>query len=100
MIEIDDEKTFRHFYEKRMSQEVDGKLLGDAFAGYVFKITGGNDKQGFTMKQGILVASRVRLLLRKGSSGYRPKRTGEKKRKSVRGCIIGPDIAVVALRLV
>ena len=52
------------------------------------------------MKQGILVASRVRLLLRKGSSCYRPKRTGEKKRKSVRGCIIGPDIAVVALRLV
>lgn len=36
----------RIFYEKRMSQEVAVDSLGDEWKGYVFRITGGNDKQG------------------------------------------------------
>ena len=34
-----------------LPQTVEGDCLGDEFAGYVFKITGGNDKQGFCMVQ-------------------------------------------------
>jgi len=45
------------------------------------------------------VNGRVRLLLAKGSKNYRPRRTGERKRKSVRGAIVGPDIAVLALSI-
>ncbi|KAK9760654.1 40S ribosomal protein S6, partial [Basidiobolus ranarum] len=45
-IEIDDERKVRAFYDKRMSSEVPGDSLGDEFKGYVFRITGGNDKQG------------------------------------------------------
>ncbi|KAA8916961.1 hypothetical protein TRICI_000928 [Trichomonascus ciferrii] len=82
---------------KRMGQEVEGDSIGDEFKGYIFKITGGNDKQGFPMKQGVLHPTRVRLLLAKGHSCYRPRRTGERKRKSVRGCIVGPDLAVLSL---
>merc|ERR1712022_43877 len=67
--------------------------------GYTFRITGGNDKQGFAMKQGILVNARVRILLRKKTTLYRPRRTGERKRKSVRGCICGPDLAALFLRV-
>merc|ERR1712070_921403 len=63
------------------------------------RITGGNDKQGFTMKQGILVNGRVRILMKKRTTLYRPRRTGERKRKSVRGCICGPDLAVIALKV-
>merc|ERR1712070_708347 len=59
--------------------------------------TGGNDKQGFPMKQGILSNSRVRLLFKKGMSTFRERRSGCRKRKSVRGCIVGPDIAVMSL---
>ncbi|KAI8914851.1 ribosomal protein S6e-domain-containing protein [Powellomyces hirtus] len=99
-IEIDDERKYRIFYEKRMSQEVKGDALGDEFKGYVFKITGGNDKQGFPMKQGVLEARRVRLLLSAGHSCYRPRRTGERKRKSVRGCIVASDISALALVVV
>ncbi|KAL5498903.1 RPS6 [Sanghuangporus vaninii] len=99
-IELDDERRIRVFYDKRMSQEVPGDSLGDEFKGYIFRIAGGNDKQGFPMKQGILVPHRVRLLLSDGHSCYRPRRTGERKRKSVRGCIVGPDIAVLALVIV
>lgn len=38
------------------------------FKGYVFKIMGGCDKQGFPMKQGVLTPGRVRLLLHRGWS--------------------------------
>lgn len=87
----------RIFYEKRISQEVEADALGEEFKGYVLKITGGNDKQGFPMKQGVLLNTRVRLLLGKGHSCYRPRRTGERKRKSVRGCIVGADLAVLSV---
>jgi len=52
------------------------------------------------MKQGVLTNTRVRLLLRDGLSCYRARRVGERKRKSVRGCIVGSDIAVLNLVIV
>lgn len=61
----------------------------------IFRITGGNDKQGFPMKQGVLTNTRVRLLLSEGASCYRARRVGERKRKSVRGCIVGADLSVL-----
>merc|ERR1712193_519745 len=85
--------------DKRVSQEVTGDALGDEFRGYRFRITRGNDKQGFPMMQGILTPERVRLLLRKGSKCYRQRRTGEMKRKSVRGCIVSQDLSVLNLVL-
>uniref|UniRef100_A0A7S2I6D2 40S ribosomal protein S6 n=1 Tax=Helicotheca tamesis TaxID=374047 RepID=A0A7S2I6D2_9STRA len=97
IIEIDDEKRLQNLYERRMAQEVDGSVLGDEFEGYVLRISGGNDKQGFPMRQGVLTNTRVRLLCKKGHKAYRPRRTGERKRKSVRGCIVGQDIAVLNL---
>jgi len=99
-IEIDDERKLRTVYDMRMAQEVEGGKLGDEFAGYIFRITGGNDKQGFAMKQGILLNTRVRLLLHGGASCYRQRKAGERKRKSVRGCIVGPDISVLNLTVV
>ena len=60
----------RHFFDRRMGQEIDGEVLGDEFKGYVFKITGGNDKQGFPMKQGVMVNGRVRLLMKKSKYIY------------------------------
>merc|ERR1712060_370783 len=97
VFEIDDDKKLIPFFDKRMATEVSGDTLGDEFKGYIFKIAGGNDKQGFPMKQGVLCNNRVRLLFKKGMSCYRERRTGCRKRKSVRGCIVGPDLAVMAL---
>merc|ERR1712199_98478 len=99
-IEVDDDKKLLPFFDKRISQEVDGDSLGDEFKGYRFKISGGNDKQGFPMMQGVLTPERVRLLLRKGSKCYRQRRTGEMKRKSVRGCIVSHDLSVLNLVVV
>ncbi|XP_057306997.1 40S ribosomal protein S6-like [Hydractinia symbiolongicarpus] len=97
LIEIDDEIKLRYFYEKRMAQECSAECLGDEWKGYVVRIAGGNDKQGFPMKQGVMTNGRVRLLLSKGHSCYRPRRTGERKRKSVRGCIVDSNLSVLNL---
>lgn len=36
----------------------------------------------------------------KGHSCYRPRRDGERKRKSVRGCIVDANLSVLALVIV
>jgi len=38
-----------------MGQEIEGDCLGDEYKGYVFRITGGNDRDGFPMRQGVMV---------------------------------------------
>ena len=43
---------------------------------------------------------RVKLLLSKGQSCYRPRRTGERKRKSVRGCIVNHNLSILNLIIV
>jgi len=100
VVDVEDENKLRAFYDRRMCSEVDGAVLGDDFKGYVFKITGGNDKQGFPMKQGLLTAARVRLLLATGHTCYRPRRAGERKRKSVRGCVVSSELSVLNLVVV
>merc|ERR1712093_764802 len=99
-LSIEEDRMLLPFFDKRVSQEVDGDSLGDEFKGYRFQITGGNDKQGFPMMQGVLSNDRVRLLLKKGSKCYRQRRTGEMKRKSVRGCIVSHDLSVLNLVVV
>merc|ERR1712094_19165 len=99
-IDIDDDRRLLPFYDKRIAAEVSLDSLGDEFKGYRARISGGNDKQGFPMMQGVLTPERVRLLLRKGSKCYRQRRTGEMKRKSVRGCIVSQDLSVLNLVIV
>ena len=72
LIEIEDDKKLRILYEKRLAAEVDGIDLGDEFKGYVFKILGGQDKQGFSMHQGVLTTDRVRLMMAKGARLAQP----------------------------
>lgn len=52
------------------------------------------------MMQGVLTNQRVRLLLGKGHKCFRERRAGERKRKSIRGCIVGPDLSALALVIV
>ncbi len=72
------------------------------FKGYVFKIMGGQDKQGFPMRQGVLTPLRVRLLMAPGDPCFagHGRRKGERRRKSVRGCIVSQDLSVLNLIIV
>merc|ERR1712059_8760 len=44
--------------------------------------------------------TRVRLLLSKGHSCYRARKSGERKRKSVRGCIVDGNLSVLSVIIV
>lgn len=68
----------------------------------MFKIMGGQDKEGFPMKQGVLTNGRVRLLMHRGDACFRGygRRNGERRRKSVRGCIVSQDLATMNLVIV
>jgi len=89
----------RLFYGKKISDKIDASFLGKEWVGKFLKITGGQDKQGFPMKQGVLTTYRVKLLLSKGNIGCRgfSMKKGSKIRKSVRGCIVSPEISVLNL---
>lgn len=101
-LEIDDDGKLRAFFDKRLAQEVEGSALGEEFKGYIFKISGGQDKQGFPMKQGVLTNGRVFLLMKPGDTCFRGfgRRNGERRRKAVRGCIVSSDLSVLNLIIV
>jgi len=90
--------------DRRIGDEVEGSIISELFEGYLFKICGGFDKDGFAMKNGILTQGRRRILLSKGSqmfrfrSGYH--RDGVRKRKLVRGCIVSPDIKILNMKTI
>jgi len=100
MYNIDDEQKWGKLIERRVGQEFEGEVLGEEFNGYAFKITGGTDNDGFAMRQGILINGRVRLILKPGQKGFVCRKTGARRRKGVRGCIVGTDIAVLHLAIV
>ena len=82
---------------KRISEEVDGNPLG--FPGYVFKITGGSDKDGFPMRSNLDGPIRKKILATK-SQGFIISKKGMKKRKLVRGNTISDDIYQINVRIV
>jgi small subunit ribosomal protein S6e len=100
MYNIDDEHKWGKLVDRRMGNEFEGEILGDEFKGYMFKITGGTDNDGFPMKQGILVKGRVRLILEPESHCFVCRKDGAHRRKAVRGCIVGTDMSCVSLLIV
>jgi len=49
------------------------------------------------MLQGVLTSQRVRLLFSQGMKCFRERKPGERKRKSVRGCIVSSELSVLNL---
>merc|ERR1712070_824316 len=70
-IKVDEDSKLRAFYDKRLAAEVPGDVLGDEWKGYILKIAGGNDKQGFGMKQGCLIPGRCKILMAPGDQCFR-----------------------------
>ena len=102
-IEITDENKLRVFYDKRISAEVEADSLGDEWKGYIFKIMGGNDKQGFGMKQGVLTNQRVFLLQVRGTQGFKGhgrRKGGKAAEKRAEGASFLQDISVLNVVIV
>ena len=85
------------FYGKKIGDKIDGSAIG--LDNYELVITGGSDKQGFPMRKGVHGTARKKLLL-SGGPGYRPRRKGVRRRKSVRGEVVSPEIAQLNLKVV
>jgi small subunit ribosomal protein S6e len=73
---------------KSIGDEIDGKLLG--IGNMKLKITGGTDKDGIPMRFDIQGAAKKRAIL-SGGVGFKPKDSGERRRKLVRGRQVGED---------
>ena len=88
-IEVDDGKQLNGL---KIGEEFDGQIVG--LDGYTLKITGGSDKNGFTMKKDVDGPRRIKSIL-SGGIGYKPKAKGVKIRKTVRGNTISDDIVQI-----
>ncbi len=75
-----------------IGDEFEGNLIGEDYDGYVFKITGGTDKNGFPLRPDFEGNLHYKPLLSKGV-GYKPRKKGERKRKRLRGNEIQDDVA-------
>lgn len=93
-------KEEQKFYGRKIGEQFDGKIISEEFDGCIMQIVGGNDYQGVSMIANKDTTKRIRLLLSKGDKGYRCRRTGVRKRKTVRGSIISIETQVVCLILV
>ena len=104
MVELQNEDKLNEIIDKKMGDEIDGSTISDVFDGYKFKITGGFDKDGFAMKNGILTQGKKKVLLTKGCSLFRFRkgyhRTGIRIRRLVRGCIVSHDIKNLHLKII
>jgi small subunit ribosomal protein S6e len=70
---------------RNIGDVIDGSQLG--FASTKLKITGGCDKDGIPMRADVHGGAKKHVVL-SGGVGFRPKRSGERRRKLVRGSMI------------
>ena len=91
LIEIDETK-FR-FEGQKIGSTIKGGLIG--FPNYEFKITGGSDSSGFPMRKDVQGPVKKKILVKKRGIGYKPKRKGQKRRKTVRGNEITWDMTLI-----
>ena len=82
-----------------------GKKIGDEFdgifvslPGFKLILTGGSDKNGFPMRKDIHGMKRHKILVSKGL-GFKPDKPGKRKRKTLCGDTISPDIIQVNMKI-
>ncbi|MCX8190603.1 MAG: 30S ribosomal protein S6e [Candidatus Aenigmarchaeota archaeon] len=82
---------------KKIGEEIDATLLG--LSGYVLKITGGTDKDGFPMHPNVEGMVKKKILL-EGPPCFHPEKKGQRKKKTVRGNVISEDIVQINCKVV
>ena len=95
-VEIDEDRM-RVLIGRRIGEIIDGAVAG--MPGYKLQLTGGCDKDGFPMRPDIHGGVKVRILLSDGQ-GYRPRRKGERRKKTVRGNTVTPETTFLNLKIV
>ena len=98
-------KTYQTVVSGHHANSLIGKKIGDEFdgifvslPGYKLILTGGSDKDGFPMRKDIHGMKRRKVLLSK-CTGFSAVKPGERKRKSICGDTISPDIIQVNMKI-
>ena len=81
------------FLGKSIGEEVDGSAVG--LDGYTLEITGGSDNAGRPLNGTVAGANLQEVLMKGRQTGYHPKRTGERRRITVRGRELSDAVAQV-----
>jgi small subunit ribosomal protein S6e len=89
------ETSAKNLIGQKIGQSIKGELID--LQEYEFMITGGSDKCGFPMRKGIQTP-RKRILI-EGGVGFKNKRKGMRKRKTVCGETINEKISQINLKI-
>ena len=99
-------RAYNHTLSESDSSALIGRSIGDEIdgifvnlPGYRLQITGGSDGSGVPMRPGLTGGRRQRMLL-SHSTGFRPRRSGQRRRKMVRGKELGPEITQLNLKII
>lgn len=95
-LEVDQSKAL-FLIGKKIGDEVDLSPIG--LIGYTVKITGGTDKDGFPMHPDFEGTVKKKVLLSEPPC-YHPERKGQRRKKTIRGNTISPDIVQINCKVV
>jgi small subunit ribosomal protein S6e len=85
------------FIGRRLGETLDGSVVD--LPAHTVQILGGSDKDGVPMRGNVHGGVRRRVVL-SGGAGFKSKKKGERKRKTVRGNIITDEIAQINMKIV
>lgn len=85
------------FIGRKLGETLDGSVVD--LPAHTVQILGGSDKDGVPMRGNVHGGIRRRVVL-SGGAGFKPKNSGERKRKTVRGNVITDEIVQINLKIV
>jgi Ribosomal protein S6E (S10) len=85
------------FIGRRLGETIDGSAVD--LPAHTVQILGGSDKDGVPMLGNVHGGVRRRVVL-SGGAGFKAKKKGERKRKTVRGNIITDEIVQINMKIV
>ena len=85
------------FIGRRLGEIIDGAVVD--LPAHKIQIMGGSDKDGFPMIGNVHGGVRRKIVL-SGGAGFKAKKSGERKRKTVRGSTITDEIAQINMKIV
>lgn len=81
---------------KRIGEIIEGAIVN--LPGYKIQLTGGTDKDGIPMRPDVHGSVKANIIL-SGGVGYKPKKTGERKRVVVRGNTISSETTFLNFKI-
>lgn len=92
-----EESRVAPFIGRKLGETLDGSVVD--LPAHTIQILGGSDKDGVPMRGNVHGGIRRRVVL-SGGAGFKAKKSGERKRKTVRGDIITDEIVQINLKIV